>query len=185
MLNTDKLFEAAGGEMPDEDILSRFTEDDKVDFPVELTDLDLWANYTNDDLYVMDKQLRIFLKKTRYKREKKGGYRTTASVIFTWIYGRKPEPKDSKACRVLHELLKYYCTSYTGATTYKGKKVQRVYEFSKYATENKRPYSMRLRLEEAENGGKWKPFVNRDVDPETKFRHGRRKHRQDGEAQDG
>ncbi len=185
MLDTSKLYEAVGGKQapadPDPDIIERFRDEDALDFPIQMTDLDVWSNYINEDLYVMDKKVREFLKKTRYAREKKGGYRTTVSVVFAWIYGRKPEPKDSAVSRMLHELMKYYCTSYTGPTTYMGKKVQRVYEFSKYASENRRPYSLKLRMEEMDEGKD--PFRqpgdgtgNRD-----KRRHGRRSNRKDGE----
>lgn len=153
MLDTSLLADAVGGiDKPDQDIVERFRRDDMLEVPIELTDLDLWANYTNDDLYIMDKKIREFFRKTRYRREKKGGYRTTASVVFAWIYGRAPEASDGAACRMLHELLKYYCTSYKGPTTYKGKKVNRVYEFSRYATKYRRPYSLRLRLEEVKDG---------------------------------
>lgn len=185
-LDTSDLLAAVGGDrcgrQPDENIIDRLRFDDSLAVPVELTDLDMWANYINDDLYVMDSKIREFLKKTRYSREKKGRYRTTASVVFAWIYGRQPDPSDGAACRMIHELLKYYCTSYTGATTYAGKKVTRVYEFSKYATRNRRPYSLRLRLEEAD-GGK-DPWRRSPVDDSAKRRHGRREHSEAGIAED-
>lgn len=151
LLDSSELLEAVGGKANnvDEDIIERFRDDESLEVPIELTDLDLWANYVDEDLYVMDKKIREFLKKTRYKREAKGGYRTTASAVFAWIYGRQPEAKDGAACRIIHEILKYYCTSYTGITTYKGKQVNRVYRFSKYSCVGKRPYSLKLRLEEA------------------------------------
>ena len=182
MLDSSELFDAVGGDRqtrPDEDILERFRKDGDLDVPIELTDLDRWANYINDDLYVMDKKIREFLKKTRYQRRKNGGYRTTASVVFAWIYGRQPEAADGAVCRMVHELLKYYCTSYTGSTTYQGKRVNRVYEFSQYATMNKRPYSLRLRLEEMDDENKniWR---RSNVDDSTKRRHGRRVHSKDG-----
>lgn len=184
MLDTSELLDAIGAERygnkpQDDDIISRFRRDGDLEVPIELTDLDVWANYTNDDLYVMDKKLREFFKKTRYQREKKGGYKTTASVVFAWIYGRQPEPSDGAACRTLHELLKYYCTSYTGATTYRGKKVPRVYEFSRYATKEKRPYSLRLRLEEAKDGKD--PFRGSGRGNTDKRRYGRRSHIKDVE----
>ena len=189
MLDASELYDEIGGnrgntKKPDEDILQRFRDDDALDIPLALTDLDKWANYVNDDLYVMDKKLREFLKKTRYRREKKGGYRTTASVVFAWIYGRKPEPKDGAVTRMLHELLKYYCTSYTGPTTYGGKKVTRVYEFSKYATYRRRPYSLRLRLEEMEDGKD--PFrePGDGTGHRDKRRHGRRRNSKNGEQKD-
>ena len=182
-LDVSLLYDAVGGnrrqfEKPDQDIVERLRFDDSLDVPIELTDLDMWANYVNDDLYAMDKKIREFLKKIRYTREKKGGYRTTVPIVFAWIYGRKPEPKDSGACRMLHELMRYYCTSYTGKeTTHKGKKVTRAYNFSKYATENRRPYSLRLRLEEAKDGQC--PWRKSNVDDSKKRLVGRRKHSED------
>lgn len=154
MLDSDELFEFLGGEIsePDEDIISRLRFDDAFNIPVELTDIDLWKNYVNHDLYVLDKKIREFLKKTRKKRELKGGYKTTASAVFIWIYGRTPTSKDSYVCRMIHMLLRYYCTEYTGKSQLNNKVVPHVYKFSKYATRNKRPYSLKLRLEEAKDG---------------------------------
>lgn len=187
MLDTSRLFDAVGGDRGywntehEEDIIERFRSDDRIDVPIELTDMDLWTNYINEDLYVMDKKLREFLKKTRWKRKTKGGYRTTVSLVFSWIYGRKPEPADSPACRMLHELMRYYCTSYIDNTTYMGKKVSRVYEFSKYAFSKKRPYSLKLRLEEIEDGKD--PFRASGAGTPDKRRHGRRKHSEDGKPE--
>lgn len=186
MLDTSKLYEAVGGTEPEPDkgIIDRLRFADGIDVPIELTDLDLWTNYMNDDLYEMDKKVREFLAKTQYDRKKKGGYRTTASVVFSWIFGRKPEPRDSAACRMLHELLKYYCTSYSAkATTYMGKKVNRVYEFSKFAATRRRPYSLRLRLEESNEGQD--PWRRSPVNDAAKKRYGRRKHREAGVDEDG
>ena len=183
MLDTSSLMEALGGHTygnkePDQNIIDRFRNEDMLNIPIELTDLDLWTNYTNDDLYVMDKKIREFFKKTRYQREKKGYYKTTASVVFAWIYGRNPSPGDGAVCRMLHTLLTYYCTSFTGPTTYKGKKVPKVYEFSKYATVQRRPYSLRLRLEELDEGQD--PFRESRYSNREKRRHGRQKHSEDG-----
>ena len=180
-LDTSKLFEAVGGDLqdqPDGNIIDRLRFDDSLNVPIELTDADMWTNYINEDLYNLDKKVREFLKKTRYQRNKKGGYRTTASLVFAWIYGRQPAPEDGAACRLLHELLKYYCTSYTGKTTYMGKTVARVYEFSRHACENRRPYSLKLRLEEADDGSN--PWRKSPVDDSKKRRHGRRKHSEAG-----
>lgn len=159
MLDTSELLAAVdpNHEEPEADIIQRFRIDESLDIPIQLTDVEVWANYTNDDLYAMDKKIREFLKAIRYSKEKKGGYKTTASFVFTWIYGRSPEPKDGPAFRMIHKLLEYYCTGYTGKTSFQGKKVSRVYKFSKYAGRGKRPYSLRLRLEEAgENDAVWR-----------------------------
>ncbi len=183
LMDSSELMSAIGGERfdqhPDGDIIQRFRSDDALDVPIELTDLDLWANYTNENLYVMDKKVREFFKKTRYKRQAKGGYRTTASVVFAWIFGRQPEPPDGYVFRILHELLKYYCTSYTGKTTYQGKPVNRVYRFSKYAVTQKRPYSLRLRLEEAKDGNT-AVFRKGPGESGDKRTHGRQPNRKDG-----
>lgn len=184
MLDVDELLVAVGGDAPepDKDILERFRFDDSLQIPIELTDLELWSNYVNDDLYIMDKKIREFLKKIRWKQEQKGGYKTTASVMFAWIYGRQPTPADGYATRIIHQLLRYYCTSFNGPTTFQGKKVSMVYKFSKYATRNKRPYSLRLRLEEAEDGQNiWR---RSPISDENKRIHGRRKHSNDGKSSD-
>jgi len=183
MLDLSALTEAISKENQRSDpeigpIVDRLREDDALEVPIELTDLDLWSNYMNDDLYYMDKKLREFLRKTRYKRQAKEGYRTTAAVVFAWIYGRRPEPKDGSACRLLHTLLKYYCTSYTGRTTFHGRVVERVYRFSKYATNSKRPYSLKLRLEES--GGEGDVFRAGPDSKVDKRAHGRRADSQDG-----
>lgn len=162
-----------------DDVISRIRDNDALDVPIELTDLDLWSNYMNDDLYEMDVKVREFLKRTRYQRQSKGGYKTTSSIVFAWIYGRQPEPRDGSVCRLLNELLKYYCTSYTGRTTFQGKAVNRVYKFSKFSGNTKRPYSLRLRIEEANGSGNvFKSGPNSGVDKRS---YGRRANRPDGE----
>lgn len=160
-LDSSELFEFLGGteSEPDQDIITRLRFDDALDIPVELTDIEMWSNYINDDLYYLDKKIREYFKVTRMKREKKGNkmFRTTSSAMFAWIYGRKATPKDSYVCRMIHMLLRYYCTEYTGKNSFQGVKVPHVYKFSKYATKNKRPYSLRLRLEEAKsNSAVWR-----------------------------
>lgn len=133
-----------------EEMVEAIKADPEFDLPIAMTDVEMWTNYTDDVLYELDKRVREFVKKTRYIKQTKGGYRTTVPMVFTWIFGRAPEARDSAVCRVLHELMTYYCTSYTGESRYRGKKVGRVYKFSKYSCREKRPYSLRLRLEENE-----------------------------------
>ena len=165
---------------PDVDpVVDRLRDEISIDVPIEFTDLDVWSNYMDDELYEIDKKVREFLKKTRYKRQSKGGYRTTVQVVFAWIFGRQPTHEDGSMCRLLHKLLKYYCTSYTGITTFNGKRVNRVYRFTKYATNSKRPYSLRLRIEEAKGNGNaiFRDGPDSKVDKRT---HGRRADREDG-----
>ena len=184
LLDTSELMHAVstGRQRRDpemEDIVARFRDDDALEVPIELTDMELWANYMNDDLYEMDVKVREFLKRTRYRREtSKDGYRTTVPAVFAWIYGRQPSPGDGSACRLLHALLKYYCTSYTGATTFHGKPVNRVYRFSRFSCNNKRPYSLRLRMEEAKGSNDvFRAGPGHKADKRT---HGRRADRKDG-----
>lgn len=156
-LDFDELFDVVGGndQVPDEGIIERFRFDDALEVPKQLTDVELWGNYVNNDLYEMDKRVRGFLSDMRWNRRSKGGMKTTASLVFTHIFGRKPTPSDGHLFRWLHLLLKYYCTSYTGQTTFMGRKVNRVYKFSRFAATNKRPYSLRLRIEEMEEGANY------------------------------
>lgn len=177
LLDLDELTRAVSSERQRGDpfldpILDRFRDDDALEVPIEMTDLDVWANYMSDEIYDLDSKVREFLKKTRYKRYVKDGYRTTVSVVFAWIYGRQPTAADGAVCRLLNTLLKYYCTSYTGKTTFYGKPVSRVYRFSKYATNAKRPYSLRLRIEEADGigGGTFREGPNHKADKRS---HGR------------
>ena len=182
MLDTSALFDAVGGnnyEQPDQNIIDRLRFDDSFNVPIELTDADMWTNYINEDLYNLDKKVREFLKKTRYTRNKNGGYKTTASLVFAWIYGRQPQAEDGAACRLLHEILRYYCTSYKDNTSYMGKKVSHVYYFSKHACEQRRPYSLKLRLEESDAGKN--PWRKSPVDDSKKRRASRRKHSEAGE----
>ena len=168
---------------PDQDVIGRFRSDDSLEVPIELTDLELWGNYMSEDLYEMDKKVREFLKKTRYKRRVKNGYRTTVPMVFAWIFGRQPSPGDGSVCRLLHTLMKYYCTSYTGASTFMGKPVNRVYRFSQYACNQKRPYSLRLRLEEAKDDDTDGIFRNSPGQNADKRSYGRRANRPDGERE--
>lgn len=142
-----------------DDIVNRLRFDDALEIPIELTDEDMWSNYVNDDLYAMDKALRAYLKKMRYVQERNKGFRTAVPLVFTYLFGRKATPKDSAACRMLHTLMRYYCTSYTGKSTIGGQEFKVVYKFNRYAAKNKRPYSLRLRIEEANERGEGKPFV--------------------------
>lgn len=185
MLDSTELLVAIGGEVPEpeKNVVERLRFEDSLDVPIELTDAEVWANYVNDDLYVMDKKVREFLAKTRFAREKNGGYKTTASVVFAWIFGRKATPQDGAVCRVLNRLLEYYCTSFTGVTTFKGKKVPKVYKFSRYATKNKRPYSLRLRLEESNGTGK--PFRKGPGSGKSKREQHRRADSSDGSPANG
>ena len=182
MLDLSALTEAISTERqrgdPDMDpIVDRLRGDDALEVPIELTDLDVWANYMNDDMYELDVKVREFLKKTRYQRQAKGGYRTTASAVFAWIYGRQPGPPDGSVCRMLHTLLKYYCTSYTGRSTFQGKPVNRVYRFSKFSATGKRPYSLRLRMEESDGGDVFRAGPDSKTD--------KRSHRRRADSQDG
>lgn len=128
----------------DEDFINEIKGDG---VPMLMVEPEAWVNYTDDNLYFMDKKVREFLKKARYKREHmKGGFRTTPQLVFAWIFGRKAETGDNKKWKYLRTLLEYYCTEWIGPTTFQGKKVSRVYKFPKRTL--RRPYSLRLRMEE-------------------------------------
>lgn len=137
-------------EEEEENIIERLRFDDSLEIPHQLTDVDLWLNYCNDDLYHMDKEIRAYIKKTRWHRVKRGSFKTAAPLIFIHLFGRKATPADSHTCRMIHKLLDYYCTKYTGTSMINGIRFSRVYYFSKYACTGKRPLSIRLRLEEAD-----------------------------------
>lgn len=133
----------------DESIVERLRFDDALDVPHQLTDVDVWLNYCNDDLYNLDKAVRIVINKTRWSRKTKGYMKTAVPLMFMQIFGRRAEDRDSHVCKMMHRILEYYCTSFTGTTKIAGQRFNRVYYFSKYACRSKRPMSLRLRLEES------------------------------------
>jgi hypothetical protein len=135
---------------PDHSIVERLRFDDALEIPHQLTDVDLWLNYCNDDLYNLDKAVREVIKKTRWTRMTKGKMKTAVPLVFAQIFGRHTEAKDSRVCLMLHRLLVYYCTSYTGVSKISGVRFNRVYHFSKHAMRSRRPMSLRLRMEEAD-----------------------------------
>lgn len=138
---------------PDESVIERLRFDDALEIPHQLADLDVWLNYCDDDLYYLDKAIRSVIKKSRYTRETKGYMKTAVPLVFMQIFGRKATPADSKVCRMMHKILRYYCTRFTGESKINGVRFAHVYHFSKYAMRSKRPMSLRLRLEESEDGG--------------------------------
>lgn len=169
---------------PDQSIIDRLRFDDSLEIPWQITDLDLWANYVDNDLYELDKKVREFFSKNRYQRERKGQQKTAVPLVFAWIFGRPPTPADSQVCVKLHTLLRYYCTRYTGVNEIKGVRFTHVYYFSKYATKNKRPYSLRLRLETCNVNNAFTPYGSgRDKGPGA--RNARSADRTDGELSDG
>jgi hypothetical protein len=150
-LDLDAFNDVAGVDAaPDKTIVERLRFDDALEIPHQLTDIDVWLNYCNDDLYYLDKEVRGVIKRTRWTRMTKGKMKTAVPLVFAQIFGRHTEPKDSRVCLMLHRLLVYYCTSYTGTSKIAGRRFNRVYHFSKYAMTTKRPMSLRLRLEEAD-----------------------------------
>ena len=207
-LDIDELYEVMDRpdqiERPEEDILERRRFDDAIEVPIQLTDLDLWENYVNEDLYVMDKKIREFLKGIAWRKISKGRtgkqkcYRTTASQMFKWIYGRDATAgADGPACRIIHRLLTYYCTEYTGKTTIHGKRVGRVYKFAPTAAMLRgdkvlrRPLSIRLRIEEAqekaERSGEeinWNGILRSDPTTDKRARN-RQKFTKNGSYEDG
>lgn len=186
MLDVSELYDALGGDQRMPGGFGALREEPGFEMPAVMTDLEMWANFVNDDLYEMDKKLRLYFKKTRYARSK-GNFKVTASLVFAALFGRKPEPSDGQVCRMLHTLLKYYCTSYTGATTFMGQRVTRVYKFSKFSTNSKRPYSLRLRLEEMNDGKHhWKSLTaNGPGVGKSKLERPRCRHREGGDDADG
>lgn len=146
---------------PEESVVNRLRFDDALEIPFQMTDMDVWANYVDDDLYELDKKVREYLKATRYSREKNGKMKTAVPLVFGWMFGRKPTPKDSQVCVTLHRLLSYYCTKKTGATAIKGQRFTHVYHFSKYAAKNKQPLSLRLRMELSNGDPNYRAIVSR------------------------
>lgn len=189
-LDVSELIVAVGGELPEPDTtkIEQLRMAKELEIPKQLTNVELWANFCNDELYEMDKLFRKFLLETQWSREKNGGQKVTASLVFAYLFGRKPGPSDGSVCRLLHKVMMYYCTSYKGRTTFQGQKVERLYIFSKYTAKNanemKRPISLRLRLEERDKYGPNRLWA-KGPDAYRDKREVRRRNRKDGSESDG
>jgi hypothetical protein len=69
------------------------------------------------------------------------------SELFKYIFGRPAEPRDSKTCRKMHEIMEYYASKRTATSTWKGKRIPAgTYKMKTFAG-LRVPYSIRLRLE--------------------------------------
>lgn len=112
------------------------------------TSLECWDNYMDKRLYELDKAVREYIKHMQHYSRTRKGFRTSADLVFAAIFHRPCEPRDGFVMGYIHKLLNYYCTSCTGQTTVHGKKVPRAYKFSTYGGQNKRPLSIKLRMEE-------------------------------------
>lgn len=148
---------------PDLPLMERMRFDDSLEIPWQMTDLDVWYNYCDEDLYQLDKLVLGLLRRTEWKRRTKGEMKMAVPQMFAILFGRMPTAKDGTVCRTMHQLLDYYCTRKTGSTTVKGKRVTRVYYFSRYSVNKRKPYSIRLRLEENNNENSFRnsPEVNK------------------------
>lgn len=131
------------------------------EFPVQLTDSDIWNNYCDEELYLLDKKVREYIKKMVIYKKHNKGFRTSVPMVFAWIFGRPCTPSDGRICRKLHRLLEYYAQHVTGVTTINGKKVEKAYKFSTYGGSSKRPLSIKLRMElnEQETGAPVNKFT--------------------------
>lgn len=121
--------------------------DDALEFPFQLTDIDAWKNYTDDELYAVEKKFRVYLKETRSQRVQ-GKNKTALHLIFAYIYGRKPTPEDTRQNKTIKRVLEHYSTKVTGRSEIHGKPVAHVYYLTKN-THLKKPLSLRLQLEES------------------------------------
>jgi hypothetical protein len=136
----------------EDDILIELRSKEGFELPPDITDADLWANYTDERLYLLDKKVREYFFATKYKRQyQEKEFRTSVPLVFACIFGRKPEAKDSQYCVLMHKLLTYYAKRKTGQNNINGKKFTNVYYIGPYQLLHRRPYSLRLRLEEMDD----------------------------------
>ena len=185
MLDLEGFDDLAGIEPePDQTIIDRLRFDSELDMPWQMCDIDIWKNYCDEDLYHLDKAVRGYLLRTRWKRLHKGQLRTAVPLVFQTLFGRKAKPTDCGATKKMHVLMRYYCTRFTGKNKIGGNVHSTVYIFSKYAVIQKRPYSMRLRLEERNDERAFIATAHR-YDPENKGPKSRRGNLPDGVVDNG
>jgi len=141
---------------PNERLIERLRFDDAMEIPPQLADRDVWANYMNQDLYDMDNAVRDWLRTSASKRKRtKQPIKTAAPLVFLAIFGRAPIPSDGYAFGMLHRVLSYYATGQTGSTKLQGVRFNKTYKFGPGVMQpgrERRPLSIKLRMEEHNNG---------------------------------
>ena len=133
-----------------------------------------WENYTDMELYDMEKILRAFLQdklENDYKWNHQAKWRKyTARMLFEVLYGREYTQQDIGATMKLARLMGHYSTRILkNGTTIRGKNVKKkVYILSAKRLE-KPPYSLRLRLEWLTERGElpcWQNMkLSKDLEP--------------------
>ncbi len=141
-------FENDREDNPTNRVQKMLEESPGVELPADLTDLELWENYCDEELYLLEKKLREYFKAMMSRSVAKGGYRTSCQLVFVWMFGHKPDPKtDGPICKKLNRLLNFYAYEVTGNSQIAGKKFPKTYKISKYGTFGRRPLSVKLRME--------------------------------------
>lgn len=116
-----------------------------------------WDNYTDERLYEMDKLMRDFL---RCKLENAEWCRThwnrrmTQAMLWEALKGEKWTKEASGYTNALSKVATYYATRIQKEGYVLGKhRKRKVYTFGKKAVLNRRPLSLKLRLEEMAEAG--------------------------------
>lgn len=111
-----------------------------------------WANYCDDDLYMLEKLLRKWFAACRESSRWMKTYknrRYTMGMVVERIFGRKWDSSiDCRYSKKLKLLLQYYSTSVKPSGVIAGKKTNHPVYVIGTKRIDKRPYSLRLRIEE-------------------------------------
>lgn len=116
-----------------------------------------WANYSDDDLYMLEKLLRkwfaVCKESSRWMKTYKNR-KYTMGMVVEHIFGRKWDNAiDGRYSKKLKLLLQYYSTSVKSCGTIAGKKTRHTVYVIGSKRIDKRPYSLRLRIEELAKEG--------------------------------
>lgn len=122
-----------------------------------LTTPDHWANYSDDAIYETDKRIREWIQSMRSKWSRKGMDRRYSFVMLCEILGLTKVVETRKNYKSIAKVFAYYSTRINKQTTINGKKCKNVYTISPKRLIRK-PYSLRLRLEQMEGEGVWQNF---------------------------
>lgn len=124
-----------------------------------LTTPERWENFSNPLVYETDKRIREWIKSMRkhWKNGGKGSDRRYSRKDLVGILGLQNCIKNAHDDKIVSRIFAYYSTKIQETTSIRGKKVKKAYTISP-ARLKKKPYSLKLRLEELDGEGCWRSF---------------------------
>lgn len=124
-----------------------------------LTTPERWENYSNPLIYETDKRIREWIGAMKSVwTNRKGNDRRYCRKDLVEILGLEDAIKTAHDNKIVSRIFAYYSTRIVERSTINNKRVKKVYTLSPRRLKRK-PYSLKLRLEELEGEGCWANFT--------------------------